>query len=377
MRVGVSIFCQNAHDWDRYEAQERGEPVAARPEHADSGIFRQEIGLARLADELGFDSVWTVEHHFTPYTMVTNPLQLLTYLAGVTKNVDLGSMVVVLPWHNPVRVAEDVVMLDSLLGPDRQIMCGVGRGLGRREYAGMCVDQSEARGRFDEGIEILLDLLKDGHASFEGRFWQLRDLYLRPQPDRDLSEQIYCAGGTSETTEVIARHNIKPLSVPTSSLDLALTGARNYARLRREAGFDPVHTKLALWTYCADNAAETEEARRWVVDYSDTALRHYELAGTHLKDIKGYESYAKTAEAVRANPDAFRENFIRDHPLGTPDQVIAQTRRLAEMFGVSEIMFVFRYGRMPIERAERSMRRFADEVLPALREIEAAPLQPD
>ena len=142
MRVGLTIFCQNTGDWDRYEAEERGEDVAARPSKADAEIFREEVGLALMADNLGFDSVWTVEHHFTPYTMVTNPLQLLTYLSGVTKNVDLGSMVVVLPWHNPVRVAEDVAMLDMLLGPDRQIMCGVGRGLGRREYDGMNIDQA-------------------------------------------------------------------------------------------------------------------------------------------------------------------------------------------------------------------------------------------
>ena len=76
--------------------------------------------MAQVADGLGFDALWTIEHHFTPYTMVTNPLQLLTYLAGTTSNVDLGTMVVVAPWHNPVRIAEDIVMLDSLLGPGSQ-----------------------------------------------------------------------------------------------------------------------------------------------------------------------------------------------------------------------------------------------------------------
>ena len=110
-------------------------------------------------------------------------------------------MVVVLPWHNPVRVAEDVNMLDTLLGPDRQVMCGVGRGLGRREYEGMCVEQSEARGRFDEGIEILLQLLQTGRCTFDGEFWQLKDVRLRPQPERDLSGQLFCAGGTSESRE--------------------------------------------------------------------------------------------------------------------------------------------------------------------------------
>ena len=147
MRVGANLFVQNYPDWDRFEAEERGENVASRPETADRAIFLEEVELARQMDALGFDSLWTIEHHFTPYTMVTNPLQLLTYLAGVTRYVDLGSDVVVLPWHNPVRVAEDVNMLDALLGPDRKIMCGVGRGLGRREYQGLSVDFRSTRTR--------------------------------------------------------------------------------------------------------------------------------------------------------------------------------------------------------------------------------------
>src|SRR5438128_2171440 len=98
MRIGMSIFNQNAGDWDRFEAEERGESVPAAPAVSDLEIFREELELAIEADRLGYDSVWTVEHHFTPYTMVTNPLQWLTYLAGVTKNVDLGTMVIVLPW---------------------------------------------------------------------------------------------------------------------------------------------------------------------------------------------------------------------------------------------------------------------------------------
>ena len=147
MRIGATIFNQNYVDWDRYEAEERGDAVPGRAVRSDREIFAEEIGIARIADETGFDSVWTIEHHFTPYTMVTNPLQYLTYIAGITKRVDLGTMVTVLPWHNPVRVAEDVNMLDAFLGPDREIICGVGRGLGRREYAGLGVDQAEARER--------------------------------------------------------------------------------------------------------------------------------------------------------------------------------------------------------------------------------------
>src|ERR1700758_2217015 len=164
MRIGACIFNQNYNDWDRYEAEEAGNSVPRKAARSDRDIFHEEINIARIADEAGFDSVWTIEHHFTPYTMVTNPLQYLTYIAGITKRVDLGTMVTVLPWHNPVRVAEDVNMLDGFLGPDRNIICGVGRGLGRREYNGLGIDQNEARDRFDEAIQLLRQLLKTGEC---------------------------------------------------------------------------------------------------------------------------------------------------------------------------------------------------------------------
>ena len=377
MRVGYCITVQNDQDWDRFEAEERGEATRPRPRISDRPLFLEEVGLAEFADASGFDSVWATEHHFTPYAMTTNPLQLLSYLSGVTDHVDLGTMVVVLPWHNPVRVAEDVNMIDALLGPGRDIMCGVGRGLGRREYNGLSVDQNEARGRFDEGIQILLQLLKTGQCTLEGEFWNVKDVRLRPQLERDLSSQLFCAAGTPETMEVIAKHDVKPLSIPTQSLELSLTGARNHARLRKEAGHAPVHSKLGLWTYCTEDAAEAEQARGLVKRYARTALRHYEIAGTHFKNIKGFETYAADQETVRADPDAFVENFICDHPIGTADEVIKQTKNLAEAFGASEIMFIFKYGGMRLAQAEKSMQLFAKEVMPAIREFDPPPIQPD
>ena len=124
------------------------------------------------------------------------------------------------------RIAEDIVMLDSLLGPDRRIMCGVGRGLGRREYAGMNIDQGEARGRFDEAIVILQQLLATGKCTFHGEHYDIDDLHLRPQPDRDMSDCLFGAGGTSDTVSLIAENGINPLTVPTVSLDVALSSAR-------------------------------------------------------------------------------------------------------------------------------------------------------
>jgi len=375
MRVGACIFNQNYEDWDRYEAEEKGKAVPKRAERSDREIFNEEINIARIADEAGFDSVWTIEHHFTPYTMVTNPLQYLTYIAGITKRVDLGTMVVVLPWHNPVRVAEDVNMLDSFLGPDREIICGVGRGLGRREYEGMGIDQNEGRGRFDESLQILKQLLSTGQCDFDGKFYKIHGVHLRPQPERDLSENLWCAGGTPDTVKVIAKHGVRPLTIPTTSLELALSNMRNYAELRHDAGHGPSHTKLALWTYVAETASEAEaDARQYMCEYADSALRHYELLGTHLESTKGYKEYGELQKALRKDAEPFRQAFYRSHPWGTPDQVIGRATELANSFGTDEIMFIFKYGSMPMAATENSMRLFAKEVMPALKELNPEPL---
>lgn len=375
MRVGATLFNQNYTDWDRYEAEERGENVPPRPTKSDREIFLEEINIARIADATGFDTLWTIEHHFTPYTMVTNPLQYLSYIAGITERVDLATMVVVLPWHNPVRVAEDINMLDTFLGPDREIICGVGRGLGRREYAGLGIDQAEARARFDESLQVLRELLATGRCDFKGEHYNIEGLRLRPQPDRDLSPNLWCAGGTDETVEIIARHDIRPLVIPTQSLGLSLETAKKYARLHGEAGYAPSKTKLAVWTYVAETEAEAQEgAEKYMVEYADSALRHYELLGNHLGGIKGYESYGAVQEALQKDASPFLRGFYNEHPWGTPDKVIERTRELAHEFGVEEISFIFKYGSMPIEEAEKSMRLFAQKVLPALKEIETDPL---
>ncbi len=377
MRVGATIFNQNYTDWDRYEAEERGESVDKLARKSDREIFAEEIEIARIADDRGFDSVWTIEHHFTPYTMVTNPLQYLSYLAGITKNVDLGTMVVVLPWHNPVRVAEDVNMLDAFLGEGREVILGVGRGLGRREFGGLNIDQNEARSRFDESLQVLKQLLSTGQCDYDGEHYNIHGLRLRPQLDRDLTPNLWCAGGSPESVAVIAQNNVNPLIIPTTSLDLSLDVARTYMNLRADAGHrGGVHTKLALWTYVAETEEEARAgAEQYMVEYADSALRHYELRGDHLSDVKGYERYGALQQMLRSDASPFLQGFFGSHPWGTPDQTIARATELAELFGTNEIMFVFKYGSMPIEKATKSMKLFAKEVLPALNELHPAPME--
>ncbi|MGH7897006.1 MAG: LLM class flavin-dependent oxidoreductase, partial [Candidatus Binatia bacterium] len=118
----------------------------------DRNVYRNELRFADLAEPLGFESIWGVEHHFTDYTMCPDVLQFLTYCAGRTHRLQLGSMVVVLPWHDPLRVAEQVVMLDHMC--DGRLIFGIGRGLGRVEFGGFRVNQEESRERFIESAQM-------------------------------------------------------------------------------------------------------------------------------------------------------------------------------------------------------------------------------
>ena len=179
----------------------------------------------------------------------------------------------------------------------------------------------------------------------------------------------------TKTVEIIAKHDVRPLIIPTTSLNLALDTARKYASLHAAAGHAPSPSKLALWTYVAETEDEARAgAEQYMVEYSESALRHYELLGNHLGDIKGYESYGALQDALRADPTPFLRGFVDSHSWGTPEQTIARATELAEAFGTDELMFIFKYGSMPIDVAEKSMRLFAKEVLPALQSLEPRPI---
>src|SRR5262249_37801861 len=127
MRFGIGFMHANYTDWDRFEALEKGEqvgPIAVD----DSSVMREALGLGEMVEPLGFDTIWAFEQHAMPYLMIPDPTQYLSYWAGRSPNIDLGSMITVLPWHNPIRLAEQISMLQHFMGPERTYYLGVGRG---------------------------------------------------------------------------------------------------------------------------------------------------------------------------------------------------------------------------------------------------------
>src|ERR671936_1555115 len=145
---------------------------------SDDRVWNEEIRLARLAADLGFDCLWSAEHHFNDYSFVPDNLQLMTYLAALCPNIDLGTAAVILPWNDPLRVAEKAIVLDML--SKGRLRLGLGRGLARREFAAFRQTMEESRERFDESAAMILEALRTGWMEGDGKYYKQPRIELRP-----------------------------------------------------------------------------------------------------------------------------------------------------------------------------------------------------
>ena len=380
MKIGVSLFAQNYTDWDRYEAMEADPSFSEPIKVPDSQIYREQFHLGKLVEPLGFDSLWTVEHHFTPYTMVNNPFQFLSYFAACTESIEMGTMVVVAPWHDPIRVAESIIALDYMLD-GRKAKIGFGRGLGDREFNGLRSNMDDSRERFLETIDIVRLGLSEEWWSYDGKHYQIPRLTLRPQPRTEgLADNLYCSWGSPSTLPIAANAGLKPMFIPSKDWSQYRGELAQFNQIRAGHGWGPERASAVCWVYCAPTEAEAYEgASKYMIEYGDSALRHYKLGGDHFGKLKGYEYYAAVSDEIRraeaaGAPPPSDDVYVKNHVWGTPEMCIEKLERINEQMGVEELVAVMSFGGMPVEKAEASMRLFAQEVLPVAKGIELAPV---
>ena len=134
---------------------------------SDATLYREAVGDARLAQELGYEAVWLVEHHFSDYYPTPSPMVFLSHIAARCPGFGLGTAVIVTPWHHPLRIAEEIAMLSLIT--DGPIRIGLGRGNAPLEYEAYGVEMSEAKDRFEECWEIVQLALKAKPFTYTGK----------------------------------------------------------------------------------------------------------------------------------------------------------------------------------------------------------------
>jgi alkanesulfonate monooxygenase SsuD/methylene tetrahydromethanopterin reductase-like flavin-dependent oxidoreductase (luciferase family) len=371
MKLGINLSWQNV-DWDRYETGDFSRP----PAMPDLQVYEENRHLANLVEPLGFDGFFAVEHHMTPHHMTGSGLQLLTYVAARTKRVDIGTCLIVLPWHHPVQVAEEICFLDNLLD-GRRLWLGFGRGASPREFTGLGLDMGESRERFVEGAEIVRRCLTEDKFSHQGTFYTLPEVTVRPRPRTpDIADRMYAGTGTGSSLEVAANLGLKLMFVAAKPWDLCAEDVRVFNGIRSERGWEPMKPIVVAPTFCAPTEDEAwDGAHRYLGNYLRTSVLHYQMDKPEkFVGVKGYESYVTRGEASRDIPSAVKqEGFARSSLWGTPEQCIEKIQWLADNVHAEYVVALSNAGGMPLEVAERSIRLLAGEVLPAVKDIEAAP----
>ena len=228
---------------------------------ADSQIYGDYIDYICEAEALGFHSVFLVEHHFTGFGQVSATLNFLTYLAAKTTTMRLGTAVLVLPWHNPVLLAEQAATLDLLSGG--RLDFGIGKGYRYNEFAGFCVAMEEADARFDEAMDVITKaFVSDTPFSHRGQYWQYDNIVVEPPAAQRPHPPFWMGAGSERSVRQVAERGYNMLL---GQHDLANDVIRHVAQFKADVTargrlYDPMHVGVARAVHFADTADELEAA---------------------------------------------------------------------------------------------------------------------
>ena len=335
---------------------------------SDGLMWKEELRLAELAADAGFDCLWSAEHHFNDYSFVPDNLQLMTHLAARHPDIDVGTAAVILPWHNPLRVAENAAVLDLLSGG--RLRLGFGRGLARREFETFGISMDESRNRFDEAAPMIVEALKTGFIEGDGAYYKQTRTEIRPRPEHSFDGRIYCVAASDDSVLSAAKLGAHIVMFADRPWEMRMPGIERGRALHREFhGTEPPTLMLTEFVVCGADLEECEEeARRYQGKFVESNFYHYEFLGDHFRSVKGYNAYQQKAEIARSTGlDGAVEGFMKAASWGTPDKILRGLEERRALLGDFELNVAFRFGGTPPDVAERSLKLFAKEVLPVLK----------
>ncbi|MBT5494570.1 MAG: LLM class flavin-dependent oxidoreductase [Alphaproteobacteria bacterium] len=334
----------------------------------DNQVWEEELRLAEVAAELGFDCLWSAEHHFNDYSFVPDNIHLMTHLAARHPDIDVGTAAVILPWHDPLRVAENAAVLDML--SNGRLRLGMGRGLARREFEAFRLSMDESRGRFDEAAPMIVNALKTGFIEGDGEYYKQPRTELRPRPQHSFDGRIYAVASSEDSVVSAAKLGAHIVMFADRPWEMRMPVVEKGRELHRELhGTEPPHPMLTEFVICGTDLDQCEEeARQYQGKFVESNFYHYEFLGEHFKSVKGYDSYQQKAEIARsAGLEGAVEGFMKAASWGTPDKILRGLEERRKLMGNFELNVSFRFGGTPYDVSERGLKLFAKEVMPVLK----------
>ena len=305
-------------------------------------LYGELLDQAEAADALGFDSFWIAEHHFHEYGAIPRPPVWLAAAAERTRRIRLGSAVVVLPFDNPLRTAEDYAMVDMLSGG--RLNLGVGSGYLTHEYAGFGLSLEEKRERFTEALEVVLRAWTGERFSYEGRFHHIENVQLNVRPVQSPRPPVWVATLRADAAPRIGAQGLPAMLIPYASaetLEEMKAGVALYKEAFVRAGGRPEDATVPFGFHC--HCAET-------------------TAGARAEARAPMERYVRTRLYAVQRPfeTLVEQNVVA---FGDPDEIV-RVARLYEAAGFTHFLAIANFGGLPHMQVLRSMELMARYVLP-------------
>ena len=325
-----------------------GGPAGSEQLADDAAVYRDYIERVVEAEQLGFYGVYLVEHHFTGRGQVSASLSLLSHLAALTSTMRLGTAVVVVPWHNPLLLAEQAATVDVLSAG--RLDLGVGKGYRDYEFTGFGIEPEQAQGRFDEAMEVVRAAwTAAGRFSHHGWYWNFEDVTVEPVPVQRPHPPLWLGAGSAASIERAAREGYRLFLDQVGSFDLTAERVATYRVAKEAAGLAYSPTDVAV-TRALRIACSAEDRERLLDRHVATLTALAESSRPPIESGPGNPFYSA--------PETRRETAEASAILGTPDECIERLRRLAEG-GVEQVLFA--------GASIEELRLFAEEVMPAFR----------
>ena len=353
MHVGVGFFFQGLD------------------EGTDQSVYDVQIPLASRAEACGFDSIWTAEHHFTRYHMMPNPVQFLTWIAARTERALVGSMVTILPWHDPIRVAEEFSLLDVLSGG--RAVFGVGRGLGPIEFDGFQLEMGDSRQQFIEYAKAISDSLETGVLRSEGELYRQPPVEIRPRSPFSFRGRSYASAVSPESARIMANLGYGLMLIAQKPWDTVVREVREYAELFEAVNGRPAPGAILVNLTCVDEDEGRARAlhEQYTMEYARSTIDHYEFTNPRMEVVKGYEYYAGLRSNIEKHGVQKFNRFLADLQIrGTPQQVVDATVDRARTLNCDAVINVLTMGGMPADVAGKNYETYVSKVLPKLKSID-------
>lgn len=326
-----------------------GGAMQGRGETADSQGYRNFINMVCQADKLGFESVFMVEHHFSGIGQVSATLNFISHVAALTERIRLGTAITVLPWHNPVLLAEEVATTDLLSGG--RLDFGAGKGYRDIEFKGFKIPKEEAQERYDEALDIILKAwASEDRFSYDGKWWSYDDIVVEPAPVQKPHPPLWTGAGTLESCARVGKSGFNLLLDQYGDSDITSNRLKAFKDACEETGrtYDPMGvglTRAVIVTTSDQATADAKEAR--------------------AKRAANMDKFGKLP-GIPDQPKTFSDGTLVEDDaaiIGKPDEVIRRLKELEDQ-GVGYVM--------ALASGTLDLQLFADEVMPVFADTAVA-----